>query len=233
MRASPARRRCGASRGASQMPSSGASWLIRWCLLAAPLDKEEPRIPILGTSVKRARASRLRPHLLPPLARAGRSLRRCLRCQPQTSEASATTVAPHQCGHDERPHRQQKEAHQLSDRWDEALVGHLNSTVVHERDAGNDSNQSHPARVDPTECDGKPEEKKGQSCQEVGEAVHPYLGPPRHLSRSEGGWLLGSWGTYPGAYRVPEGYPIDGLQDRERGGRRHRSGEAEGCKPCT
>ena len=46
MRASPARRRCGASRGASQMPSSGASWLIRWCLLAAPLDKEEPRTPL-------------------------------------------------------------------------------------------------------------------------------------------------------------------------------------------
>src|SRR5215208_548892 len=191
------------------------------------------RIPILGTSVKRARASRLRPHPLPPLARAGRSLRRCLRCRPQTSEASATTVAPHQCGHDERPHRQQKEAHQLSDRRDEALVGHLHRTVVHERDAGNGGNQSHPARVDPTEGDGKPEEEEGQSRKEVGEAVHPYLCPPSHLSRSEGCWLLVSWGTYPGVYRVPEGYPIDGLQDRERGGRRHRSGEAEGCKPRT
>src|SRR5215211_6369511 len=50
MRASPARRRCGASRGASQMPSSGASWLIRWCLLTAPLDKEEPRTPLWRSS---------------------------------------------------------------------------------------------------------------------------------------------------------------------------------------
>src|SRR5215213_6890425 len=233
MRASPARRRCGASRGASQMPSSGASWLIRWCLLAAPLDKEEPRIPILGTSVKRARASRLRPHPLPPLARAGRSLRRCLRCRPQTSEASATTVAPHQCGHDERPHRQQKKAHQLGDRRDEALVGHLHRTVVHERGSGNGGNQSHPARVDPTEGDGKPEEKKSQSRKEVREAVHPYLGPPRHLGRREGCWLLGSWGTYPGVNGVPEGYAINGLEDRERGGCHHRSGEAEGCKPRT
>jgi transposase len=45
-RANLVRRRCGASRGASQMPSSGASWRIRWRLLAAPLDKEEPRRPI-------------------------------------------------------------------------------------------------------------------------------------------------------------------------------------------
>ena len=42
-RASPARRRCGASRGASRMPSSGASWRIRRRRRAAPLDKEEPR----------------------------------------------------------------------------------------------------------------------------------------------------------------------------------------------
>jgi transposase len=42
-RASPVRRRCVVSRGASQMPSSRASWLIRWRLLAALLDKEEPR----------------------------------------------------------------------------------------------------------------------------------------------------------------------------------------------
>src|SRR5215211_1316524 len=56
MRASPARRRCGASRGASQMPSSGASWLIRWCLLTAPLDKEEPRRGISGSSAPGPRA---------------------------------------------------------------------------------------------------------------------------------------------------------------------------------
>jgi hypothetical protein len=40
------------------MPSSGASWLIRWCLLAAPLDKEEPRIPIPRTPVNRRKKGR-------------------------------------------------------------------------------------------------------------------------------------------------------------------------------
>jgi len=45
-RASPARRRCDASRGASVIPSSGASWRTRGHLRAAPLDKEEPRIPL-------------------------------------------------------------------------------------------------------------------------------------------------------------------------------------------
>ena len=43
---SPVRRRCGASRGASPMPSSGASWRIRRRHCAAPLDKEEPRTPL-------------------------------------------------------------------------------------------------------------------------------------------------------------------------------------------
>jgi Transposase IS116/IS110/IS902 family len=43
MRASPARRRCGASRGASRTQSTRTSWRIRRRLLAAPLDKEEPR----------------------------------------------------------------------------------------------------------------------------------------------------------------------------------------------
>ncbi len=38
-------RRLGASRGASRMPSTGASWQIRRRLQAAPLDKEEPRTP--------------------------------------------------------------------------------------------------------------------------------------------------------------------------------------------
>jgi transposase len=42
-RASPARKRCGASRGASQMPSSEAFWRIRRHPRAVPLDKEEPR----------------------------------------------------------------------------------------------------------------------------------------------------------------------------------------------
>jgi transposase len=44
-RASPARKRYGASRGASRMPSSGASWRTRRRIRAAPLDKEEPRTP--------------------------------------------------------------------------------------------------------------------------------------------------------------------------------------------
>ena len=44
-RASPARRRCGASRGASLTLSSGASLRTRKRLRAAPLDKEEPRTP--------------------------------------------------------------------------------------------------------------------------------------------------------------------------------------------
>src|SRR3712207_5315694 len=49
-RASPARKRYGASRGVSRMPSSGASsWRIRWRLLAAPLDKEEPRTRVSGS----------------------------------------------------------------------------------------------------------------------------------------------------------------------------------------
>jgi hypothetical protein len=45
LRANLARRRCGASRGASAMPSSGAFWRIRRHPRAAPLDKEEPRTP--------------------------------------------------------------------------------------------------------------------------------------------------------------------------------------------
>jgi transposase len=40
---SPVRRRCAASRDASRMSSSGASWRTRGHLRAAPLDKEEPR----------------------------------------------------------------------------------------------------------------------------------------------------------------------------------------------
>ena len=44
-RANPARRRYGASKGASAMQSSGASWRIRRQPRAAPLDKEEPRTP--------------------------------------------------------------------------------------------------------------------------------------------------------------------------------------------
>jgi len=44
-RAKLVRRLCGASRGASRMPSSRASWQIRRSLRATPLDKEEPRTP--------------------------------------------------------------------------------------------------------------------------------------------------------------------------------------------
>ena len=44
-KANPARRRCGASRGASPTLSTRASWRIRRHPRAAPLDKEEPRTP--------------------------------------------------------------------------------------------------------------------------------------------------------------------------------------------
>jgi transposase len=44
-RASPARRRCGASRGVSPTPSTRVSWRTRKRLCAALLDKEEPRTP--------------------------------------------------------------------------------------------------------------------------------------------------------------------------------------------
>jgi hypothetical protein len=52
-RASLARRRCGASRGASPMPSSRALWQICRRLRAAPLDKEEPRTPLPRTRVNK------------------------------------------------------------------------------------------------------------------------------------------------------------------------------------
>src|SRR5215208_3792183 len=92
---------------------------------------------------------------------------------------------------------------QLDDRRDEALVGYLHRAVVHERCSGNGGNQSHPAWVDPTERYGKPEEEEGQASEEVREAVHRYLGPPRYLGGREGSWLLGSRGTHPGVYGVP------------------------------
>src|SRR5215211_7285924 len=46
-RVSPARRHLGASRGASRMQFLEPSWQIRRRILAAPLDKEEPRTPFL------------------------------------------------------------------------------------------------------------------------------------------------------------------------------------------
>ena len=49
-RVSPARRRCGASRGASPTRSSGASWRISRQPRAAPLDKVEPRTPLRRSS---------------------------------------------------------------------------------------------------------------------------------------------------------------------------------------
>ena len=52
-RASPARRLCGASRGASRMPSSRASWRIRGRTRTTPLGKEEPRKPLRGSFAKR------------------------------------------------------------------------------------------------------------------------------------------------------------------------------------
>jgi hypothetical protein len=54
---------------------------------------------------------------------AGGALRRFCGSRPKTSDSSATTVAPHERGHDEHPHRQQKKAHHFDDRWYEALVG--------------------------------------------------------------------------------------------------------------
>jgi transposase len=48
-RANLARRLCAASSGASPMPSSRALWRIRRRPHAAPLDKEEPRNPLLET----------------------------------------------------------------------------------------------------------------------------------------------------------------------------------------
>jgi transposase len=52
-RANPARRRYGASKGASPMPSSGSSRRIRRQPRTVPPDKEEPRNPIPRTRVKK------------------------------------------------------------------------------------------------------------------------------------------------------------------------------------
>jgi transposase len=57
-RASPARKRFGASRGASRMPASGAFWQIRRHPCAASLDKEEPRIRLTRSWVNRVASSR-------------------------------------------------------------------------------------------------------------------------------------------------------------------------------
>ena len=58
-RANLLRRRYGASKDASQMPSSGASLRIRRQPSAAPLDKEEPRIPLPRRWVNKVRATRV------------------------------------------------------------------------------------------------------------------------------------------------------------------------------
>jgi hypothetical protein len=42
------------------MPSSGASWRTRRRLLAAPLDKEEPRTSLPRTRVNKGKRKRLR-----------------------------------------------------------------------------------------------------------------------------------------------------------------------------
>jgi hypothetical protein len=58
-RANLLRRRYGASKDASQRPSSGASLRIRRQPSAAPLDKEEPRIPLPRRWVNKVRATRV------------------------------------------------------------------------------------------------------------------------------------------------------------------------------
>jgi hypothetical protein len=45
-----------------------------------------------------------------------------LRCRSQGSDTSASAVAPHKRGHDERPHRQKQQVHKLAD--DETLSFH-------------------------------------------------------------------------------------------------------------
>ncbi len=146
----------------------------------------------------------------------------------KASDAPTTTLAPHQRGHDKRPHGQQKETHQFDYRWDEALVGYHHRTIVHERSPRNGGYQSRPARVNTPERNRQPVQEESQSSKEVREAVHAYLDPPDRLGCCEGGRLLGGRSAHPGIYRPLEGYAVDGLEDRERGGRRHRSGEGEG-----
>src|SRR5215208_7908949 len=65
--ASPVRRRCGASSGASAMPSSGASWRTRERIRAAPLDKEEPRTHPARSTVSRHERVTARAALVPSL----------------------------------------------------------------------------------------------------------------------------------------------------------------------
>jgi|SRR5215208_494134 hypothetical protein len=54
-----------------------------------------------------------------------------------------------------------------------------------------------------------------------------------HLTASAAAKAAGFWGrgAHPGVHRIPEGYAIDGLQDREGGRRGHRGSEVEGREP--
>src|SRR5215212_1199579 len=160
-----------------------------------------PRTPVNKGKKRKGRSTETRPHTRGPSACVGRALRRSWRSSPQADDAPTATVAPHQEGHDECPHSQQKQAHQFDDRWNEALVGHYYHTVVHERSSGNRCYHSHPAWVDAPECDGQAEQEEGQPCKEEREAVHRYLGPPNRLGCCEGGWLLSSRSTCPSVHR--------------------------------
>ena len=75
------------------------------------------------------------------------------------SDRLSTAVAPHQDSHDERPHRQEEDAHQFDDRWNKALLGHHNRALVHERGSGNRGHTSHPARVDGSQRDSHSEQE--------------------------------------------------------------------------
>src|SRR5215207_8094765 len=149
-------------------------------------------------------------------------------CRLGASDVPTATVAPHQEGHDECPHGQQKQAYQLDDRWDEALIGHHPHTVVHERSPGNRCHQSHPARVDPAKGDGCSEEEECQTRKEEREAVHRYLSPPNRLGCRESGTLLRCRGACPGVHSPLEGHTVYGLENSVGGRCRHRSSEAEG-----
>src|SRR5215217_2612611 len=170
-------------------------------LTLTPLDKFGRSVVPFLISLLAIWAGATRPHTRGPSAGVGRALRRSWRSSPQAGDAPTATVAPHQEGHDECPHSQQKQTHQLDDRWYEALVGHYHRAVVHERSSGNCCYHSHPARVDPTECDGQAEQEEGHSCKEERKAVHRYLRPPNRLGCREGGSLLRGRSTRPGVHR--------------------------------
>src|SRR5215207_343254 len=196
------------------------------------MPSEFPRIVVVGNSVNRGKG---RPLVSTLKKQLGRDCEGCLllRRRLGASRRLSTTVVPHQDGHDERPHRQENEAHQVGDRRAKAFVAHHHRAVIHERGSGNQCHPSRPARVDGAKRDSHSVQEEGQSRKEEREAVHAYLGPPHRLSGREGGSLLVRRSARPGIHGPLEGYAIHGLKDRKRGRRRHRCREAKGRKPCT